>query len=81
MLSFAPPDRAQDRPRFRLPCAQVVRMGLDRYVARYTAAMHDNSTAGNIQTCDAYALCRRSVNDAQAGALSATRRGDKSEAL
>ena len=48
-------------------------MGLDRYVARYTAVAHDDSTAGNIRACDAYARCRRSLNDAQARTLSPAR--------
>lgn len=49
-------------------------MGLDKYVARYMAATHDDSTAGNIQACDSYAQCRRSANNARARALFPVRR-------
>lgn len=65
---------ARDRSPLRLPCDQVARMGLKRYFARYTAAAHDDSTAGSIRACDSYARCRRSVSDGQARALSPARR-------
>lgn len=74
LLSLVPLTQAQDKPPFHLPCDQVLRMGLDKYVAHYTAANHDDSTAGNIQACDSYARCRRSANDAQSRALSPMRR-------
>lgn len=57
-----------------LSCDQAVRLGLDKFVARYTRQRHDDSTAGNIAACDQYYRCRRSVNDTQVRALSPTRR-------
>lgn len=74
LLALASTGQAQDPSPLRLTCAQVARMGLDRYFARYTAATHDESTAGSIRACDSYTRCRRAVNDAQARALPPTRR-------
>ena len=78
LLSAVPRAQAQSQP--RLPCDRVVRMGLDRYFALYTAATHDESTAGSVRACDSYARCRRHVSDAQARALSVRRRGQIAQA-
>lgn len=67
------PCRAQDPPRLKMPCAQVVRLGLDKFQERFSAVTHDDSTAGMIAACDQYYECWRRVNDANARALPARR--------
>jgi hypothetical protein len=75
LLLFVPVGYAQDQPQFRfhLPCGEVIRMGLGKYFTRYTAATHDQSTAGCIEAYESYAHCRRSVNDTLAHTLSHAR--------
>ena len=52
-----------DRSGFKMPCNQVVRLGLDRFMKVYGDRMQDYSTAGQKQGFEYYVKCKRPAND------------------
>lgn len=63
--------RAQDdeQPDFKMPCAQVVRLGLEKFTRLYGEKTQDYSTAGQKMGFEFYARCKRPANDALAEKL------------
>ena len=76
LLISAPCVRAQDeeRPEFKMPCAEVLKLGLDKFVDVYGEQTQDYSTYGMKQAYAYYVDCKRPANDAQARRLTEARR-------
>jgi hypothetical protein len=68
--------RAQDDagPKFKMPCQQVLRLGLDKFVDVYGKKTNDYSTAGQKMAFSYYVDCKRAENDAHAKPLTEERR-------
>lgn len=82
LLAFAPHARAQDdeRPKFKMPCRQVLGMSLDKFMDVYGKRTNDYSTYGQKEAFGYYAGCRRADNDAHARRLTDERRRQADEA-
>lgn len=65
---------AQDQPEFKMPCADVVKLGLDKFVDVYGENTQDYSTYGQKQAYSYYVDCKRPANDERARKLSESRR-------
>lgn len=66
--------RPQDRPEFKMPCAEVLQYGLDKFLTAYGEKTQDYSTYGMKQAFSHYVDCRRPDNDKLANQLSDARR-------
>ena len=66
--------RAQDEPQFKLPCPQVLKLGLEKFVNLYGEKTQDYSTYGQKQAFSYYVDCLRPDNDKRMLALSDTGR-------
>jgi hypothetical protein len=66
--------RAQDPPEFKMPCPQVLRLGLNKFVNEYGEKTGDYSTYGQKQAFIYYVDCRRPENDKLASQLPEARR-------
>lgn len=68
LLSFAPLARAQDeeRPEFKMPCPQALKLGLDKFMDVYGEKTQDYSTFGQKQAFGYWANCKQLANDALA---------------
>ena len=60
---------AQDQPEFKMPCAEVVKLGLDKFMDVYGEKTNDYSTYGQKQGFGYYVDCRRAANDERADKL------------
>jgi len=71
LIVFAAGAQAQDdeRPDFKMPCGQVTKLGLDRFMKVYGDKMQDYSTAGQKMGFEYYANCKHPANDALAEKL------------
>ena len=71
LLAFAPTAFAQDdeRPEFKMPCPQVLRLGLDKFTDVYGKRTQDYSTVGQKQAFEYWVNCKRPANDALAHKL------------
>jgi hypothetical protein len=76
MLAFATQAHAQDndRPNYRPPCRQVLKMGQSRFMNVYGEKTQDYSTYGQKEAFGYYADCKRASNDAEARRLSDEKR-------
>src|SRR5215213_8156419 len=77
LLTLAPAARAQDdeRPEFKMPCEQALKLGLDKFMDAYGKQTEDYSTAGQKQGFEYWVNCKRPSNDALAAqSLSEERR-------
>jgi hypothetical protein len=76
LAALAPQARAQDdeTQKFKMPCGQVLKLGLDKFMDVYGEKAGDYSTYGMKQGFGYYADCKRADNDAHARALTAERR-------
>jgi len=74
ILAFIQSARAQDDPQFKLPCPQVLKLGLNKFVNLYGEKTNDYSTYGQKQAFSYYVDCRRPDNDKRAQELSDARR-------
>jgi hypothetical protein len=71
ILVFVQSARAQnDDPQFKLPCSQVVQLGLNKFVNLYGEQTNDYSTYGQKQAFSYYVDCLRPENDKRARVLS-----------
>ena len=71
ILGFVQSARAQnDDPQFKMPCPQVVKLGLEKFVNLYGEKTNDYSTYGMKQGFSYYVDCLRPENDKRALALS-----------
>lgn len=70
-LAFAPVAYAQDneRPEFKMPCQQVLRLGLEKFTNLYGEKTQDYSTVGQKQAFEYWVNCKRPANDALAARL------------
>jgi hypothetical protein len=83
LLSSAPLlARAQsdeEAPKFKMPCQQVLRLGLNKFTNLYGEKTNDYSTYGMKQAFAYYVDCKRPENDARANRLTAERRRQSDE--
>ncbi|HKO42866.1 MAG TPA: hypothetical protein VJU84_06240 [Pyrinomonadaceae bacterium] len=70
VTSFA----AQDPPEFKMPCAEVVKLGLDKFMDVYGEKTNGFSTYGMKQGLGYYIGCKRAANDDDANNLPLDRR-------
>jgi hypothetical protein len=82
LLAFAAQARAQETegPQFKMPCPQVLRLGLNKFMDVYGKKTDDYSTYGQKQAFSYYVDCKRPDNDAHANRLSGERRKQVDEA-
>jgi hypothetical protein len=66
--------RAEDAATFKMPCAQVVRLGFNKFMHEYSERTNDYSTAGQKQGYEIYTECKRADNNRRIKALPPTRR-------
>jgi hypothetical protein len=68
LLALAPAARAQDeeRPEFKMPCEEALKLGLDKFMEVYGEKTGDYSTAGQKQGFEYWVNCKRPANDALA---------------
>lgn len=71
LLAFAPLAYAQDdeRPEFKMPCEQVLKLGLDKFTEVYGKKTEDYSTVGQKQAFEYWVNCKRPANDALAAKI------------
>ena len=67
---FASVSTAQEQTQFTMPCAQVLRLGVDKFVSVYGEKTQDFSTHGQKQAFNYYVDCKRAANDKRATPLS-----------
>ncbi|HKO63534.1 MAG TPA: hypothetical protein VJV03_20385 [Pyrinomonadaceae bacterium] len=65
---------SQDQPEFKVPCAEVVKLGLDKFMDVYSEKTQDYSTYGQKQGFSYYVDCKRAANDQRAHNLSSVQR-------
>ena len=71
ILGFIQSARAQsDDPQFKMPCPQVLQLGLNKFVNLYGEQTNDYSTYGQKQAFSYYVDCLRPENDKRALVLS-----------
>lgn len=82
LLALQPCVRAQDeeRPEFKMPCAEVLKIGLDKFVDVYGEQTQDYSTYGMKQAYAYYVECKRPQNDERARRLPEARRKESEAA-
>lgn len=71
LLAFAPLAYAQEDERsdFKMPCARVLRLGLEKFTNAYGEKTQDYSTVGQKQAFEYWVNCKRPANDALATKL------------
>lgn len=70
LLGLAGVAYAQDeRPEFKMPCTQVLKLGLDKFVDVYGKRTGDYSNAGQKEAFTYYVKCKRPANDELASKL------------
>jgi hypothetical protein len=74
ILGFIQGDRASEDPQFKMPCPQVLKLGLNKFVNLYGEQTDDYSTYGQKQAFSFYVDCLRPDNDKRSQELSAVRR-------
>lgn len=82
LAALVPQARAQEEDatqKFKMPCAQVLKLGLDKFMDVYDEKTGDGSTYGMKQGFGYYAECKRADNDAHARALTVERRKQSDE--
>lgn len=65
VLVLAPLAYAQDdeRPEFKMPCQQVLKLGLDKFTNLYGEKTQDYSTVGQKMAFEYWVKCKRPAND------------------
>jgi hypothetical protein len=79
LLAFVHSARAAQDPEFKLPCPQVLKMGLEKFANFYGEKTGDYSTYGMKQGFSYYVDCRRPDNDKRMQVLSAAGRRQVNE--
>lgn len=71
LLAFAPMAFAQDeeRPEFKMPCEQALKLGLEKFMDVYGEKTQDYSTVGQKMAFEYWVNCKRPANDALAAKL------------
>ena len=70
ILGFIQSARAAEDPQFKMPCPQVLKLGLDKFVDLYGEKTQDYSTYGQKQAFSYYVDCLRPDNDKRTQGLS-----------
>jgi hypothetical protein len=70
ILGFIQSARAAQDPEYKLPCPQVLKLGLSKFVNLYGEKTEDYSTYGQKQAFSYYVDCRRPDNDKRTRGLS-----------
>lgn len=70
ILGFIQGARAADDPQYKMPCPQVLKLGLSKFVNLYGEKMQDYSTYGQKQAFSYYVDCLRPNNDKRTRGLS-----------
>jgi hypothetical protein len=80
-LGLAPMAYAQEdeRPEFKMPCQQALKLGLNKFMDVYGKRMQDYSTFGQKQGFEYWANCKRPANDALATKRLSTERRQQLE--
>jgi hypothetical protein len=65
---------AQEQPEFKMPCPEVLKLGLDKFMDAYGEKTQDYSTYGQKQAFSFYVDCKRPANDQHAQQLTEARR-------
>jgi hypothetical protein len=63
-----------DRTQFKMPCPQVLKLGLNKFIDVYGKQTEDYSTLGQKLAFEYYVNCKHPINEAQAKRLGETRR-------
>lgn len=71
---LSPAGFAQEQPQFTMPCSDVLKLGLDKFVEAYGEKTQDYSTYGQKQAYGYYVDCKRPANDQRAQRLSEIQR-------
>lgn len=68
LACFVPAAYAQDdaRPEFKMPCREVLKLGLEKFAEVYGDKIQDYSNAGQKAAFEYYVNCKRPANDALA---------------
>jgi hypothetical protein len=74
ILGFIQGAPGSDDSKFKLPCPQVLKLGLNKFVNLYGEKTEDYSTYGQKQAFSYYVDCRRPDNDKRTEGLSDARR-------
>jgi hypothetical protein len=74
ILGFIQGAPGRDDSQFKMPCPQVLKLGLNKFVNLYGEKTEDYSTYGQKQAFSYYVDCRRPDNDKRTGGLSEARR-------
>lgn len=69
LLLSIPSFASQDQPEFKMPCAEAVKLGLDKFMDVYGEKTNDFSTYGMKQGFGYYIGCKRAANNEHAGNL------------
>ena len=76
LLAFGSVAHAQgERPEFKMPCQEVVKLGLDKFADVYEKRTQEFSNAGQKAAFTYYVNCKRPANDALAAKLLYARNG------
>jgi hypothetical protein len=70
ILGFIQGARAAEDPQYKLPCPQVLKLGLEKFVNLYGEKTQDYSTYGQKQAFSYYVDCLRPDNDKRTRGLS-----------
>jgi hypothetical protein len=79
ILGFIQSARAAQDPEYKLPCPQVLKLGLSKFVNLYGEKTEDYSTYGQKQAFSYYVDCRRPDNDKRMQGSSAAARKQVAE--
>jgi hypothetical protein len=79
LLGFVQGARAAQDPEYKMPCPQVLKLGLDKFADLYGEKTNDYSTYGMKQAFNYYVDCRRPDNDKRMQALPEASRNEVNE--
>jgi hypothetical protein len=74
LMLCGPVSRTQNQPEFKMPCRDVLKLGLEEFMNAYGEKTQDYSTYGQKQAYSYYVECKRPANDNRAQRLSEWRR-------
>jgi hypothetical protein len=74
LMLCGPVSRTQNQPEFKMPCPDVLKLGLEKFMNAYGEKTQDYSTYGQKQAYSYYVECKRPANDNRAQRFSEWRR-------
>jgi hypothetical protein len=75
LITSAQAQEDDERPDFKMPCEQVTKLGLDKFMKLYGDKTQDYSTAGQKMGFEYYVKCKRPANDELAAKLLSPKNG------